>query len=93
MLAHWTIISQQIIITTTNRRLFNRFNKMGLGVLEDTKLPHVPGTVILDDGVLPDSFEVTGTLKHAKGKNGGHIVLNPQPSDDPNDPLVRLLSS
>ncbi|KAJ9633870.1 hypothetical protein H2204_006656 [Knufia peltigerae] len=60
---------------------------MGLGVLEDTKLPHVPGTVILDDGVLPDSFEVTGALKHAKGKNGGHIVLNPQPSDDPNDPL------
>lgn len=30
---------------------------MGLGVLEDHKLPHVPGTVILDDGVLPDVLE------------------------------------
>jgi hypothetical protein len=61
---------------------------MGLGVLEYSKLPHVPGTVILDDGVLPAVLEATGGLKHAKGKKGGHIVLNPQPSEDPNDPLV-----
>jgi hypothetical protein len=66
---------------------------MGLGVLEDYKIPHVPGTVILDDGVLPDVLEATGGLKHSKGKHGDHIVLNPQPSDDPNDPLVRKMQS
>ena len=66
---------------------------MGLGVLEDHKLPHVPGTVILDDGVLPNAFETTGGLKHAKGKAGGHIVLNPQPTSSPNDPLVRVAST
>jgi hypothetical protein len=60
---------------------------MGLGVLEDHKLTHVPGTVILDDGVLPDVLETTGGLKHAKGTKGEHIVLNPQPTNDPNDLL------
>jgi hypothetical protein len=29
---------------------------------------------------------VTGGLKHGKGRNA-HIVLSPQPSEDPNDPL------
>jgi hypothetical protein len=29
---------------------------------------------------------VTGLLKHGTGKNA-HIVLAPQPSEDPNDPL------
>jgi hypothetical protein len=28
----------------------------------------------------------TGQLKHGKGRNS-HIVLSPQPSEDPNDPL------
>ncbi|KAK5462863.1 hypothetical protein LTS15_002575 [Exophiala xenobiotica] len=56
-----------------------------LGILEDKNLAHVPGTVILDEQNA-HSEEVTAGLKHATGKNS-HIVLVPQPSEDPNDPL------
>lgn len=56
-----------------------------LGILEDNKLPHVPGTVILNEQYA-HSESVTAGLKHASGKNS-HIVLVPQPSEDPNDPL------
>ncbi|KAJ5032711.1 uncharacterized protein L3040_009305 [Drepanopeziza brunnea f. sp. 'multigermtubi'] len=55
------------------------------GILEDKSLPHVPGTVILNEEVA-HSEGLTGTLRHGKGKNA-HVVLVPQPSDDPNDPL------
>ncbi|KAK8205637.1 hypothetical protein M8818_004813 [Zalaria obscura] len=58
---------------------------MGLGVVEDHKLPHVPGTVLLDDENTQVE-EITGALKHGTGRNS-HIVLSPQPSEDPNDPL------
>merc|ERR1712000_671532 len=58
---------------------------MGLGVLEDHKLSHVPGTVLLNDEAAHSESQ-TGNLKHGTGKNS-HIVLSPQPSDDPNDPL------
>ncbi|KAH6721652.1 serine/threonine kinase 16 [Leptodontidium sp. MPI-SDFR-AT-0119] len=58
---------------------------MGLGVLEDNKLTHVPGTVLLNDQAA-DVENITSTLKHGTGKNA-HIVLSPQPSEDPNDPL------
>lgn len=47
----------------------------------DGKLPHVPGTVLLDD--VAAHAEGAAGLKHGRG----HIVLNPQPSEDPNDPL------
>jgi len=57
---------------------------MGLGVLQDTKLDHVPGTILLNDETA--SEEYTLALKHGKGRNS-HIVLSPQPSEDPNDPL------
>ena len=56
-----------------------------LGILEDTKLPHVPGTVILNEEAAK-SENLTSGLKHGTGKDA-HIVLAPQPSDDPNDPL------
>ena len=56
-----------------------------LGILEDHKLPHVPGTVILEEQAA-QSAEVTGGLKHGTGRNAD-VVLIPQPSDDPNDPL------
>jgi len=60
---------------------------MGLGILNDTKLQHVPGTAtVLDDEARlreenavhnPDlKYDPTGT-----------IILVPQPSNDPNDPL------
>jgi hypothetical protein len=46
-------------------------------------LDHVPGTVLLDDETTVAN---TTGLKHGKGRNA-HIVLSPQPSNDPNDPL------
>ena len=56
-----------------------------LGVLEDHKLTHVPATVILNEQSA-HSEDVTAGLKHGTGKSS-HIVLVPQPSEDPNDPL------
>ncbi|EJD04924.1 MFS general substrate transporter [Fomitiporia mediterranea MF3/22] len=65
---------------------------MGLGILEDKHLEHVPGTTLFSDdpNAIAESVYAgldLSSLKHAKGKNEGHIVLVPQPSDDPNDPL------
>lgn len=58
---------------------------MGLGVLEATKLSHVPGTVLLNDKAA-HAEDIAVGLKHGKGRNS-HIVLSPQPAEDPNDPL------
>lgn len=46
---------------------------------------HVPGTVLLNDEAA-HSEELTHGLKHGTGRDA-HIVLSPQPSEDPNDPL------
>jgi hypothetical protein len=59
---------------------------MWLGVFDDrSTLDHVPGTVILaerDEQPIKD-----GTfLKRGTGRYSG-IILTPQPSNDPNDPL------
>ncbi|KAH8817403.1 major facilitator superfamily domain-containing protein [Xylogone sp. PMI_703] len=64
---------------------------MGLGVLEDRKLEHVPGTALLTDVVGADTANAhggldTSLLRHDKGRNAD-IVLVPQPSKSPNDPL------
>ncbi|KAF5543434.1 hypothetical protein FPHYL_11289 [Fusarium phyllophilum] len=60
---------------------------MAFGVLDPKDGHHVPGTVNLDDQATSDHTEAAGrSLKHATGKNS-HIVLVPQPSGDPNDPL------
>lgn len=64
---------------------------MGLGVLEDRKLEHVPGTALLSDmiGAANDHHQGnldTSLLRHAKGRDAD-IVLVPQPSKSPNDPL------
>ncbi|KAK3326925.1 major facilitator superfamily domain-containing protein [Cercophora scortea] len=60
---------------------------MPWGILEDKSgLAHVPGTALLEQ-------EFTGQgihhLEHLKSTivRGEHIILVPQPSDDPNDPL------
>lgn len=45
----------------------------------------MPGTVLLNDHAA-HTEDVTQGLKHGSGRNA-HIVLNPQPSEDPNDPL------
>lgn len=54
---------------------------------DHSELKHVPGTVFLDDETAHngDAAAAEG-LKHGTGKES-HIVLAPQPSDDPNDPL------
>ncbi|KAF2027350.1 MFS general substrate transporter [Setomelanomma holmii] len=59
---------------------------MGLGVL-GTKTPGaiVPGTVILAQDTTEDN-QTTNAFKHGTGRHRD-ILLNPQPSDDPNDPL------
>lgn len=61
---------------------------MALGVLEDNVLPHVPGTVHIEEKQQQDvsQVRVARNLKHGTGREA-NIVLAPQPSDDPNDPL------
>lgn len=60
---------------------------MTFGILEDRVLPHVPGTVHLEELRQQDTTgSQSRNLKHGKGKDAD-IVLAPQPSDDPNDPL------
>jgi hypothetical protein len=59
---------------------------MPLGIIDDYKLEHVPGTAPLSELNRLDT-EVAGVdsglLKH---DSTGQIVLVPQPSDSPNDP-------
>lgn len=66
---------------------------MGLGVLEDSHLEHVPGTALLIDkmgaaapGQAHDHSQEAKGLRHAVGHNSD-VVLVPQPSQSPNDPL------
>lgn len=60
---------------------------MGLGVLEDKNLEHVPGTVhVLDDASR--NAVVAERDTHSKRDKTGKIILVPQPSDSPDDPLV-----
>jgi hypothetical protein len=87
---------------------------MGLGVLEDRKLEHVPGGLthlttdkqnssadrgftgtayVLDDETrrVEESLTISPNLKYdTTGRTP--IILVPQPSDDPNDPLVCIHS-
>ncbi|KAH7118615.1 major facilitator superfamily domain-containing protein [Dactylonectria estremocensis] len=58
---------------------------MGLGILENRDGRHVPGTVTLDQSAAQPGASDEG-LKRGSGRDS-HIVLVPQPSDDPNDPL------
>ena len=60
---------------------------MGLGIKEPILADgaHTPGTSILFE--RPD-HDARG-VKHAAGKNSG-LILVPQPSKSPNDPLVRI---
>lgn len=61
---------------------------MGLGILEDTKLEHVPGTAHVLQGDERREVEQTAARRLGlKYDKTGTILLVPQPSDDPNDPL------
>ncbi|KAI1809013.1 major facilitator superfamily domain-containing protein [Poronia punctata] len=62
---------------------------MAWGILEDRRMPHVPGTVLLADTTdIPTEYRSVARelLKHGRGRNS-HVILAPQPSDSPNDPL------
>ncbi len=58
---------------------------------EDHKLGTVPGTGLLSDQGIVHGHEVAidaaRNLKRGSGKHS-HVVLIPQPSDDPHDPYV-----
>ncbi|KAF2857410.1 MFS general substrate transporter [Piedraia hortae CBS 480.64] len=62
---------------------------MGLGVVEDRCLEHVPGTATLDDlnaGPLTAAdVHAAGDVNAKRGRDG--TILVPQPSDDGDDPL------
>ena len=53
--------------------------------VDDHKLDKVPGTGLLSAKTKHLTADETRGLKHAIGKNS-HIVLIPQPSDNPRDP-------
>ncbi|KAK2038832.1 major facilitator superfamily transporter [Colletotrichum somersetense] len=57
---------------------------MGWGVVEIPGQPFAPGTVLLEDKKIPD--EITVGEDGLKRKQG--VILQPQPDDDPNDPLM-----
>ncbi|KAL5324775.1 hypothetical protein ACEPPN_005893 [Leptodophora sp. 'Broadleaf-Isolate-01'] len=64
---------------------------MAFGILEPKESPgvHVPGTVLLDVGETSDERNielVAAGLKKGSGKNS-EVILVPQPSRNPNDPL------
>ncbi|KAL5114979.1 hypothetical protein ACEQ8H_007152 [Pleosporales sp. CAS-2024a] len=64
---------------------------MGLGILNDNKLDQVPGTAQVLEGDRRRELEIDAGSRI--GRSGlkydktGKILLIPQPSDDPNDPL------
>lgn len=63
---------------------------MGLGVLEDRHMAHVPGTTrYFDDVNERPQLADEQSARQLKCDNSGPqpIILVPQPSDDPNDPL------
>ncbi|KAK1979849.1 major facilitator superfamily transporter [Colletotrichum cereale] len=57
---------------------------MGWGVVETPGALFAPGTVLLEDKKIPD--EITIGDDGLKRKQG--VILQPQPDDDPNDPLM-----
>ncbi|KAF8808029.1 MFS general substrate transporter [Phlegmacium glaucopus] len=63
---------------------------MTFGILEDKHLQDIPGTALLSDLAIVHGHQVViGSavdLKRGTGRDK-HVVLIPQPSDDPNDPL------
>ncbi|KAH8791702.1 hypothetical protein F5882DRAFT_427408 [Hyaloscypha sp. PMI_1271] len=62
---------------------------MPFGILEDKGLEQVPGTSCMNDqSDVPQEYEQIPRelLKHGTGRYS-HVILVPQPSDSPNDPL------
>lgn len=65
---------------------------MGLGILSDHALERVPGTAQVFEGEQRRELERNAASRigrpDLKYDKTGKILLVPQPSDDPNDPLV-----
>lgn len=59
-----------------------------LGILEPSGEGHIPGTVNVYE-VEQRSAELLESAHHLKRSKDQSKILVPQPSDDPNDPLVR----
>ncbi|KAG0646929.1 putative MFS-type transporter [Hyphodiscus hymeniophilus] len=62
---------------------------MAFGILEDHNMELVPGTACMSDqSDIPREYESVPRelLKHGTGRLS-HVILVPQPSDSPNDPL------
>jgi len=62
---------------------------MPFGILEDKHMELVPGTACMNDqSDVPREYEEVPRelLKHGTGRYS-HVILVPQPSDSPNDPL------
>ncbi|KAG9234149.1 major facilitator superfamily domain-containing protein [Amylocarpus encephaloides] len=62
---------------------------MAFGILEDRHMELVPGTACMNDqSDVPREYEQVprSHLKHGTGRLS-HVILVPQPSDSPNDPL------
>ena len=59
---------------------------MGLGILEDNHLGHVPGTAPLADAASDVENSRISDMRHSTGRDRD-IILVPQPSDSPRDPL------
>ena len=62
---------------------------MAWGVLDDHKMALVPGTAVLSEQCILRGSAFANTVNL---KKRGQTVLAPQPSNSPNDPLVRLNS-
>ncbi|RDW84947.1 hypothetical protein BP6252_02537 [Coleophoma cylindrospora] len=61
---------------------------MGLGVLQDRVMDHVPGTTrYFDDPDRPQAATADAAGLKCDTSGAVPIILVPQPSDDPNDPL------
>lgn len=63
---------------------------MGLGILEARHTP-VPGTALVYDDDRKEEVARSAAQSGLKYDRTGKILLVPQPSDDPNDPLVRSI--
>lgn len=62
---------------------------MALGILEPKGIEHVVGTVYVGQQGQQQEHEL-GSNNNLKRDPTGKILV-PQPSDDPNDPLVRAI--
>ncbi|KAF5873504.1 putative mfs transporter protein [Botrytis fragariae] len=61
---------------------------VGWGVLQDPRYPNIPGTVNLGENTAgADGSSKEANWDYVEPKKRGEIVLNPQPSESPNDPL------